>query len=359
MAPSRGGLNLAWMGPRILLRRQQQMSHSTETLRSGSPFASYTITTPPTQAQLAYANDFFVTSANSRRPHLLKSSEKFLQIPQSSIPEVAFLGRSNVGKSSLLNALLDLDADADGARVSARPGRTRTMNAFGLGVRLRERNGREEWIKDGVGEKQGGLVVVDMPGYGHASRSDWGTEIIKYLKGRRQYVLTFIPKYDFVAYKWKLALTLSSYRLRRAFVLVDAEHAVTKMDVEMFTLLWENLIPHQIVASKADKILFTSARKVGNVLKQSRVMDLSSKFDIIRSKVAIEQGKIGKIQQRTGTDVLGDVLGVSGKTSWPPQSSQFVGIGGLRWAILEAAGLAADANGARSSLDVDIIPDDK
>ncbi len=73
---------------------------------------------------------------------------------------MAFLGRSNVGKSTLLNALL-------GRRIchtSSRPGRTRTMNAISV--------------------HGGRLHVLDMPGYGHGSRREWGREIMKYLAGR-------------------------------------------------------------------------------------------------------------------------------------------------------------------------------
>jgi len=154
----------------------------------------YTLGTAPSAAQLSYANRFFTTST----PSFLFGSAKFRALPPSSLPEVAFLGRSNVGKSSLLNALLHRTG-VKVAHVSGKPGRTRQMNAFGVGgdaaagggvrvikTRLEAKRGEgmgrevERWVG------RGGLVVLDMPGYGKASREIWGREIVKYLKGRKQ-----------------------------------------------------------------------------------------------------------------------------------------------------------------------------
>jgi GTP-binding protein len=93
-------------------------------------------------------------------------------VKMTSVPEVAFLGRSNVGKSSLLNALM---AQKNLCYTSAHPGKTRTMNGFSVGG------------PDGMGNP-GRLTVLDMPGYGKGSREEWGKEISKYLLGRKEYV---------------------------------------------------------------------------------------------------------------------------------------------------------------------------
>lgn len=162
-----------------------------------SAYASYISTTPPTPAQLAYASRFFTRA----QPSFLFSTVKFRELPISSVPEVAFIGRSNVGKSSLLNALLHRTGTKI-ANVSGKPGRTRAMNAFGVGGEdggVRSVGGpvrgqrKEEAERGEEGERErwigrGGLVVLDMPGYGKASREEWGKEIMKYLNGRKQYV---------------------------------------------------------------------------------------------------------------------------------------------------------------------------
>lgn len=138
----------------------------------------------PSPVQLSYANTTFI----SNPPQHLFTSFYFRQFPASTHPEVCFLGRSNVGKSSLLNALFNR-TNARTAHVSSKPGRTRTMNAFGVGRTwdenvLRAAGGKsaDKWKALG----RGGVVVVDMPGYGKGSRDEWGAEIMKYLEKRKQ-----------------------------------------------------------------------------------------------------------------------------------------------------------------------------
>lgn len=122
----------------------------------------------PNKSQLAYADKFFKPSRHS--PVKLWSASKFRTTPLSSLePEVAFLGRSNVGKSSLLNAIMGKEI----CWTSSKPGRTREMNAFGIG---------------GTKGGESKIVLLDMPGYGAASRAEWGKEIMKYLQGRKQWV---------------------------------------------------------------------------------------------------------------------------------------------------------------------------
>src|SRR5436190_8588722 len=133
----------------------------------------YWDTQAPQRTQLEYADRFFTPSRHS--PLKLWSASKFRTIPFSSVPEVAFFGRSNVGKSSLLNALMGQKL----CWTSSKPGRTREMNAFGVG---------------GMKGGESRAVLMDMPGYGKGSREEWGMEIMKYLAGRKQSVCTSLLK---------------------------------------------------------------------------------------------------------------------------------------------------------------------
>ena len=131
-----------------------------------SEISYYWDTQIPNEAQLSYADKIFSPSRHS--PVKIWSASKFRTTPMSSLePEVAFLGRSNVGKSSLLNAIMGKEI----CWTSSKPGRTREMNAFGIG---------------GTKGGESKVVLLDMPGYGKASRAEWGVEIMKYLQGRRQ-----------------------------------------------------------------------------------------------------------------------------------------------------------------------------
>jgi GTP-binding protein len=130
-------------------------------------------------------------------------------LPPSRLPEVAFVGRSNVGKSSLLNALTGRKALA---RVSQTPGATRQINFFDLGRRL---------------------MLADLPGYGFAkvSRSEseaWQEMIFAYLRGRAP--------------------------LRRALVLLDARHAIKDSDRQVLDLLNQAAVSTLIVLTKFDQV---------------------------------------------------------------------------------------------------------
>jgi GTP-binding protein len=124
--------------------------------------------------------------------------------------EIAFAGRSNVGKSSLINALT---GQKSLARVSVTPGRTRELNFFTLG-------------------KDDAFYLVDMPGYGYARApkaevKGWTRLIQDYLKGRRE--------------------------LKRVFLLIDARHGLKVSDREIMTLMDEAAVSYQGVLTKADK----------------------------------------------------------------------------------------------------------
>ncbi|MCB1530342.1 MAG: YihA family ribosome biogenesis GTP-binding protein [Rhodospirillales bacterium] len=130
------------------------------------------------------------------------------QLPAASCSEVAFAGRSNVGKSSLLNALT---GRKDLARTSGTPGRTQQLNFFELG---------------------GALYLVDMPGYGYAkvsktTRREWDSLIFDYLRGRPT--------------------------LRCVFVLVDARHGLKDSDETLMTMLDKAAVNYRIVLTKCDK----------------------------------------------------------------------------------------------------------
>jgi len=131
-------------------------------------------------------------------------------LPDDGRPEIAFAGRSNVGKSSLINALTGRKTLA---RVSVTPGRTRELNFFTLGP-------------------EGAFYLVDMPGYGYAKAPKaavrgWTRLIEDYLKGRRE--------------------------LRRVFLLIDARHGVKPNDRDTMALLDESALSYQAVLTKADK----------------------------------------------------------------------------------------------------------
>ncbi len=130
------------------------------------------------------------------------------QLPDLTLPEVAFIGRSNVGKSSLLNALV---GQTKLARTSSMPGHTRQLNFFNLDEKVH---------------------LVDVPGYGYAKASkkdvkQWQGVLFDYLRGRQQLV--------------------------RAFVLIDARHGVKDADTTMLKRLDDAAVSYQFVLTKADK----------------------------------------------------------------------------------------------------------
>ncbi len=138
----------------------------------------------------------------------VSSASRASQLPESAV-EVAFVGRSNVGKSSLINALAN---QKQLARVSNTPGRTQLINLFSLAT---------------------GGTLVDLPGYGYAKvpskiRRDWPEMIEGYLLDRET--------------------------LAMVFILVDGEIGPTPLDTQMLEWLRENQVPHTVVATKWDKV---------------------------------------------------------------------------------------------------------
>jgi len=155
------------------------------------------------------------------------------QYPEDTLPEVAFAGRSNVGKSSLLNTLTNRK---NLARVSGTPGKTRTINFFQINDAFR---------------------IVDLPGYGYAKLSksataDWGTMMETYLANREN--------------------------LRLVIQLVDIRHEPTAQDVQLYQWLQHYGLDGVVVATKADKISRNQLRTQMNLIRKTLGM---SQDDIV------------------------------------------------------------------------------
>lgn len=166
------------------------------------------------------------------------------QYPDTQIPEIALAGRSNVGKSSFINTLINRK---NLARTSSKPGKTQTLNFYLI----------EET-----------LHFVDVPGYGYAKvskteREKWGTMIETYLTQRQQ--------------------------LRAVISLVDLRHKPTDEDIQMYQFLKYYDIPAIVVATKADKIPRGKWNKHESVVKKALDFDPNDDFILFSSET-----KMGK-----------------------------------------------------------------
>jgi GTP-binding protein len=152
------------------------------------------------------------------------AADKIDGLPPAKLPEIAFAGRSNVGKSSLINALSGRNALA---RTSHTPGRTQQLNFFNIADRL---------------------AFVDMPGYGYAAVSkskiaNWTGLIKNYLQGRSS--------------------------LARVYVLIDSRHGLKELDLDILTLLDKCAMSYQIVLTKGDALKGpAAAARVAEVTEQ-------------------------------------------------------------------------------------------
>jgi len=138
-------------------------------------------------------------------------------LPPPRLPEICFAGRSNVGKSSLINALTNRKGIA---RASNTPGRTRELNYFNIDERLH---------------------VVDLPGYGYAKASK--TDIARWTKLTRQFLR-------------------GRANLRRVFLLIDSRHGIKPSDIELMAMLDETAVTYQLILTKIDKLKKGEAEKV-------------------------------------------------------------------------------------------------
>ncbi|HVZ07659.1 ribosome biogenesis GTP-binding protein YihA/YsxC [Rhodopila sp.] len=171
---------------------------------------------PPTEAELEAGRLLF-----ARPCQFVHGAQTLAQLPPVAGPEIAFAGRSNVGKSSLLNALT---GHKGLARASSEPGRTRQLNFFDLG---------------------GTVTLVDMPGYGYARASkdikaDWQGMMFDYLRGRPS--------------------------LQRVFLLLDSRIELKQSDRDVMDLLDRAAVTFQIVLTKSDGLKPPArARKIEEV----------------------------------------------------------------------------------------------
>ena len=153
----------------------------------------------------------------SEKPEFVLGVVNADQLPQKRLPEFAFAGRSNVGKSSLINAVTGCPKLA---RASNTPGRTQEVNFF---------------------EQKGRFFIVDLPGYGFAKAPEdkvqvWTRLIHDYLRGRQQ--------------------------LRRVFLLIDIRHGIKTVDENIMKMLDKAAVSYQIILTKADKVSPVEAQKM-------------------------------------------------------------------------------------------------
>ena len=181
-------------------------------------------------------------------PHYVASAVERGQVPELGLPEVAFIGRSNVGKSSLINSLCRFN---NLARSSGQPGKTRTQNYFQVTFRLEQR--RED------------LMFVDLPGYGYAHV---GKEEKRQLSVRvREYLAT-------------------SPRLRLIFQLIDIRHGPLESDLEVHGWLRGKGFPVAVVATKADKL--TRSKVKPGVQQIAKKLELEDAYILAHSATSGE-----------------------------------------------------------------------
>ena len=172
----------------------------------------------------------------------LKSAPELKFLPDPTVPEIAFAGRSNVGKSSLLNSLTHRSGLA---RTSNTPGRTQELNFFDVGAPPR-------------------LRLVDMPGYGFAKAPKdvarkWRYLINDYLRGRAV--------------------------LKRALVLVDSRHGLKDIDREVMKMLDDAAVGYRIVLTKADKVKATDLAEVERLVSDQARRHPAAHPEVITTSV--------------------------------------------------------------------------
>lgn len=170
---------------------------------------------------------------------------KLEQLPFSDLPEVAFAGRSNVGKSSLINAVT---GKRSLAKTSSTPGRTQQLNYFNLNNQIH---------------------IVDLPGYGYAQAPEnmvkqWQKVIFAYLQGR--------------------------VNLKRVFLLIDARHGIKKVDMEVMEMLDKAAVTYQIILTKTDKISLKELNSLQEKVKTEITKHAAAYINVIATSSEKKQG---------------------------------------------------------------------
>jgi GTP-binding protein len=171
----------------------------------------------------------------------------------------------------------------------------------------RERN-EKVWTRMG----RGGIVLVDMPGYGKGSREEWGVTALGYLRGRRQ--------------------------LRRVFVLVDSRHGVKPADLEVLGLLEREKLPWSVVLSKVDNILYRGPQEPKGRGFEKRLVELENVKRTVMRKL-VEAGIMKEVGKGAQAQVFCDLLCCSAEKSLQGRA---IGVDELRWAIMSACGVEVD-----------------
>ncbi len=183
----------------------------------------------------------------------LKSAPDLKFLPDPDVPEIAFAGRSNVGKSSLINALVNRKGLA---RASNTPGRTQELNFFDVGDPVQFR-------------------ICDMPGYGYARAplrmvQKWRHLVNDYLRGRQV--------------------------LRRAFLLIDSRHGIKEVDREIMKMLDAAAVSYRIVLTKTDKIKASELAAV-EAATMDELRKHSAAFPLISATSAEKKGGIEALRE--------------------------------------------------------------